>query len=102
MHEPTMWLAVTLAGVALGMIFYGGLWWTVRKGVDSRQPALWFLGSMLLRLALVAAGLALVGGGDWRRVLLCLIGVAIGRIAVTRMTRADTQPDRQRERPHAS
>lgn len=102
MHELTLWLVATLVGVALGVIFYGGLWWTVRRGVGSRQPALWFLGSMLLRLALVAAGLVLVSGGDWRRVLLCLLGVAIGRIAVTRLTRANAHPDRQRELPHAS
>lgn len=101
MHELTMWLLATAVGVALGVIFYGGLWWTVRKGVGSPQPALWFLGSLLLRMALVAGGLVLVGGGDWRRMLLCLFGMAIGRVAVTRMTRANTHPDPRRELPHA-
>ena len=31
-----------VAGVVLGAIFFGGLWWTVRKGVSSKRPALWF------------------------------------------------------------
>ena len=44
------------AGLALGLIFFGGLWWTVRKAVASRQPALWFLGSLLARMAIVLAG----------------------------------------------
>ncbi len=101
MHELTIWLVVTLVGVALGVAFYGGLWWTVRKGVGSRQPALWFLGSLLLRMVLVAGGLVLVGGGDWRRMLLCLLGIAIGRVAVTRLTRENAPPEAQRERPHA-
>lgn len=101
MHELTMWMVAALAGIALGLIFYGGLWWTVRKGVDSQQPALWFLGSLLARMAVVAGGLVLVGGGDWRRVLLCLLGMAIGRVAVTRLTRANVDLDPQRELPYA-
>ena len=38
-----------VAGALLGAFFFGGLWWTVQKGVTSEQPALWFLGSLLLR-----------------------------------------------------
>lgn len=102
MRELMIWVLVVLAGVGLGAIFFGGLWWTVRKGVASRQPALWFLGSLLLRLGLVIAGFALVGGGDWRRLLLCLLGLLIGRIAVTRLTRTDAPDDPRPELPHAS
>jgi F1F0 ATPase subunit 2 len=25
--------------VLLGVIFFGGLWWTVRKGLSSKRPA---------------------------------------------------------------
>ena len=50
-------LALALvAGILLGAIFFGGLWWTVRKGICSKSPALWFLGSMLLRMGIVLAG----------------------------------------------
>ena len=37
------WLTLALAwmaGLLLGAIFFGGLWWTVRLGVASRRPAL--------------------------------------------------------------
>ena len=44
----------------LGAIFFGGLWWTVRKGVASRRPALWFLGSLLLRTSIALAGFYVV------------------------------------------
>ena len=40
----------------LGALFFGGLWWTVRKGVSSTQPALWFFGSLLLRTSIALAG----------------------------------------------
>ena len=36
------------AGLLLGVFFFGGLWWTVIRGVSSPRPALWFFGSMML------------------------------------------------------
>ena len=50
------------AGLLLGAIFFGGLWWTVSKGVSSERPALWFFGSMLLRMSIALAGFYFVGG----------------------------------------
>ena len=38
-----------IPGLVLGGVFFGGLWWTVQKGFASPRPALWFLGSLLLR-----------------------------------------------------
>jgi F1F0 ATPase subunit 2 len=75
------------AGAALGAIFFGGLWWTVGKGLASPQPALWFFGSMLLRMLVILAGFFLVGGEAWQRWLVCLLGFVIARLAVQRLTR---------------
>jgi len=83
----TLTLAWALgAGVVLGAIFFGGLWWTVRKGAACRCPALLFLGSFLLRTSLVLAGLYFVAGGHWDRILACLVGFVIARFIVTRLT----------------
>ena len=82
------WLMLALAGMAgllLGAIFFGGLWWTVRLGVASGRPALLFLGSLLLRTVVVVAGFYLVGDGHWQRLLACLFGFAIARVIVTRL-----------------
>lgn len=75
------------AGVALGAIFFGGLWWTVGRGLASPQPALWFFGSMLLRMSVILTGFFLVGGENWQRWLACLLGFVIARFAVQRLTR---------------
>jgi F1F0 ATPase subunit 2 len=81
-------LALALvAGLLLGTIFFGGLWWTVRKSVSSEHPALWFLGSMLLRMSLVLTGFYFVGRGDWQRLIVCLLGFIIARFIVMRLTR---------------
>jgi F1F0 ATPase subunit 2 len=76
-----------LAGVLLGMFFFRGLWWTIRRGVSSKQPAVLFLFSFLLRTSIAMAGLYFVARGDWRRVLSCLVGFMLARILVTRLTR---------------
>jgi F1F0 ATPase subunit 2 len=86
MNEMLLPVLVLLAGMLLGAIFFGGLWWTVLKGVAARQPALWFGASLLLRTGIVLAGFYFVSGADWKRLLLCLLGFIIARLIVTRLT----------------
>jgi F1F0 ATPase subunit 2 len=72
------------AGLLLGAIFFGGLWWTVRRGVASQRAALWFLGSLVIRTGISLAGFYFVSGGRWDRLLACLLGFTIARFIVTR------------------
>ena len=76
-----------LAGVLLGTIFFGGLWWTIRRGISSKQPAALFFFSLLLRTTITLTGFYVVARGDWRRVLTCLVGFFLARILVTWLTR---------------
>lgn len=86
MNDLTEWVLAWFAGLLLGAVFFGGLWWTVRRGVVSARPAVWFFGSLLLRLSLVLAGFYFVGHGDWRRLVACLVGFVIARILATRFS----------------
>jgi len=85
MNEWLMLALAWMAGLLLGAIFFGGLWWTVRMGVTSGRPALLFLGSLLLRTVVVVAGFYFVGDGHWQRLLACLTGFVIARFIVTRL-----------------
>src|SRR5271165_2374896 len=79
----------SLAGALLGAFFFGGLWWTVQKGVTSPRPALWFLGSLMVRTGLILAGIYFVAQGHWSRLVMCLLGFLLARvIVVRRLTRA--------------
>ena len=91
MHETLSLGLAWVAGGVLGAMFFGGLWLTVRKGVSSRQPALWFGGSLLLRMSLALAGLYVVAGGQWDRLLVCLLGFVMARLVVTWLTRASSE-----------
>jgi F1F0 ATPase subunit 2 len=74
-----------VAGLALGAVFFAGLWWTVRKGVASRHAAAWFLGSLMVRSGIVLAGFYVAAGDDWERLLACLLGFTLARFLVTRL-----------------
>lgn len=88
MNDIFILVLAGMAGGVLGAIFFGGLWWTVRKGLASPQPALWFFVSMLLRTGITLAGFYFVGGGHWERLLLCLAGFLLARLVVTWLTRS--------------
>jgi F1F0 ATPase subunit 2 len=87
MNDTLALMLAWLAGGLLGAIFFGGLWWTVRKGVSSGQPALWFFGSLLLRTSVVLAGFYVVSRGRWPPLLLCLLGFVLARPVVAWLIR---------------
>src|ERR1700722_11828405 len=100
--NETLILALSLvAGEALGVIFFGGLWWTIRKGVSSKQPAVWFFGSLLLRMAIALVGFYFIGRGHWHRVVMCLLGFVIARLVIMWLTRSSGE-NQARPAPEAS
>lgn len=87
MAEAAIWVGVMLAGAALGAVFFGGLWWTVRRVAVSAAPARWFIGSLVVRTVFVLAGFYAVGAGQPLRLGLCLLGFVLARAIVLRFTR---------------
>ena len=85
MNDALSLATALVTGVLLGVMFFGGLWWTVRKGFSSKQPALWFFGSLLLRISIALAGFYFVSGGHWERLLVCLLGFVLARLIVMRL-----------------
>jgi len=87
--NETLTMMLTLgAGVLLGAMFFGGLWWTIQKGVLFKQQALWFFSSLLLRTSITLAGLFFIARGHWERLLICLLGFIMARLIVMRLTSA--------------
>lgn len=102
MNETLNLVPATVAGLALGAVFFGGLWWTLRKSLASEHPVLWLLGSLLVRMSLLLVGLYLVSGGHWGRLLAGLVGVIGARFVVLRLTRpADDHRTVAKEVDHA-
>lgn len=91
--DETLGLVLSLsAGILLGTFFFGGLWWTVRRGILSRRPGLWFIGSTLLRISVVMTGfyfLLDLPGESWQILLAALLGFITTRLVATRLVGAE-------------
>lgn len=90
-------VAVLLVGLSLGAFFFGGLLWTIERGLSTRHPAFWFLGSYLIRYAVVLGAFYLVSSGRWERLVVCVVGFFIARIILIRFTRLAARPSRSKQ-----
>jgi F1F0 ATPase subunit 2 len=91
LHLLATLVPALLAGVLLGLFFFAGLWWTVRRLASSQHVALWFVGSMLLRTGIVVLGFYFILGDNWQNLVTALFGFVIARTIVTRITRITDQ-----------
>ncbi len=86
-NQLLIYLLISLGGMLLGAVFFGSLWYTVSRGVHTRNPALWFGVSYILRLALIIAGFYYLTGGQWQALLACFLGFMISRTIILRRVR---------------
>lgn len=74
-------------GVGLSVLYFGGLWMTVRRVVAGAWPKLALLGSFVVRSGLVLLGFYLVilwMGERWELLVACLLGFIVGRTILVR------------------
>jgi F1F0 ATPase subunit 2 len=76
-----------VAGLVLGLFYFGGLWLTVRRIRCSTSPALLMLGSFVVRLLVTLCGFYLVMDGRWELLLACLSGFLVTRFVLTRIAK---------------
>jgi len=95
MNEGPMLALAGLAGAGLGAMFFGGLWWTLRKALTSQRAWLWIASSLLLRMGLTLLGFYFVAAGHWQRMIACLLGFGVSRAATTWATRPRAKPSRE-------
>ena len=80
---PTTRLLMALvAGIIIGCLFYGGLWWTIQKRLGARRAALWFVGGFVVRMVITVGGIYWVANGQWQRLVACMLGFVAGRLLV--------------------
>jgi F1F0 ATPase subunit 2 len=88
-----MIIVAIIVGLILGILFFGGLWLTVKKALGTTYAPLWFLGSSLLRTAIVLTGFYYIAQGNLPRLLLGVAGFIAARFLVVRLTRStETNP----------
>ncbi|MDY6941694.1 MAG: ATP synthase subunit I [Pseudomonadota bacterium] len=87
-------IASFLGGMGLGLLYFGGLWWTVRRLPTRAHPVAWLFGSFLLRTVAVLAGLYVLSAGEVLPLTVSLAGMVLLRLLLTRHIAAirDTGP----------
>ncbi len=70
---------VFLAGTVLGLIYFGGLWLTLRRIHKIRYPGLLLLISFVTRIATVMLAFYFVMAGEWENIVMCLAGFLVMR-----------------------
>ena len=91
MNEIVYMTLVFIVGLLLGTIFFGGLWFTVKKLVTSKIPALLFIGSFILRVSITLIGFYYISTGSWQRLLICVAGFIIARYSVIHFTKSNKE-----------
>ena len=84
MNDALVYLLAVLAGGAGSLLYFGGLWWTVRKMADSARPHLLLLSSFLVRAALMLALFFAVGRAGLAALALAILTFILTRFLLTR------------------
>jgi len=79
---------VFTAGLILGILFFGGLWLTVKKVVTSKRPSLWLIGSFLIRVSITLIGFYYLSLGSWKNLLISVSGFIIARSIIIYLTKS--------------
>lgn len=97
MDEMEILLVALVAGMLTGIVFFGGLWLTLKKWKDSPKAGLWFFISFLLRSIITLGLFYWVSAGDWKRFLACLAGFILSRVIITRVIKSEKKMHFQKE-----
>lgn len=96
MSEILYMILVFITGIVLGLFFFGGLWFTIKKAVLAKTPAVWFFTSFFLRVGVVMIGFYYIIQGGWELIISSLIGFIVARFLVTKFTKSiDKQQNRE-------
>jgi len=68
-----------IVGAAIGVIYFAGLWETVRKLPDAEKPVRRVALSYALRMALALSGFYFVMQGEWERLAAAMVGFLLMR-----------------------
>jgi F1F0 ATPase subunit 2 len=83
MQDIIRYSTALLMGVAFASFYFGGLWLTVQRIPLARRPWLWYLGSLLMRTAVVLGGFYVVLTQIGLPQLgVCLAGFIVARCAL--------------------
>ena len=73
-----------MVGICTGLFYFSGLWWTLQQLPNYRYPAMWILGSFLIRAGVSVVIFYWATGGRWEQVVVGLGGFTLVRGVMVR------------------
>ncbi|GAB4144538.1 MAG: hypothetical protein Tsb009_16280 [Planctomycetaceae bacterium] len=84
--EPASLAVAIVVGLLLGVFYFGGLWWTVRRMPLARHPLQLYFGSLIARLAILLAGFyGVLSYAGWAELVTALAGFIAARLLLIRL-----------------
>jgi F1F0 ATPase subunit 2 len=97
MNDIIYMTLVFIAGFGLGTFFFGVLWFTVKKAVTAKVPAIWFFGSFILRVSIVMLGFYGISPGGWQPLSISVVGFIVARFVVVYFTKSIDKKQTKKE-----
>jgi F1F0 ATPase subunit 2 len=77
--SPLVLALAALAGIFLGILYFGGLWWTIQRISQSSQ-SVWLLAvSFILRTILIMGGFFVITNGKLERLAVSMLAFFVTR-----------------------
>lgn len=78
------YLLSAVAGMGVGLFYYGGLWWTVRRLPHQGRPGVLFAVSFLVRSLLTVGAIYVITQGRLDTLAACMVGFVLMRVWLVR------------------
>lgn len=90
------YLAALIAGLSIGVLYFGALWETVRRVPHARSPGLLLGVSWVARMALLGLTFGVLAWtATWLHVALALVGLLLVRTVMVHRIRPGLSSDRR-------
>lgn len=78
-----MWMIKSfLIGLVIGLLYFGGLYFSTQKLDDVKSPGFLMIGSFILRMVILIFGLYYLAQTNYQSVLLGFVGIMLVRVVL--------------------
>lgn len=93
---PLVLVLSALAGIALGILYFGGLWLTITKMRTLKNPGIFLILSFILRTVIVIGGFYLISDGKLERLAVTMLSFFVTRFVFIRYFSPERNDEQQR------
>jgi F1F0 ATPase subunit 2 len=94
--SPLVLALSALAGIILGILYFGGLWLTITKMRTLKNPGIFLTLSFILRTVIVIGGFYLISAGHLERLAVAMLAFFVTRFVFIKYFSPERSDEQQR------